>query len=438
MQVPAHKVMNWVGGVDVPEAAQQLLGQGGIPNVALIGGGKVTHIKMEHVWVEAWIDYFPSRGAKHKTGDQWIPLDASFKQYAFTPGQDLDVNVPFDAQGLVDEITQTATIDEAQGFVQRVDQAAIEAALTNYQQKIEDYIINQNPDATVGEVLGTQRVILQEYQQLAAGLPYNLLARTNSYSTLPDSLRHKFRYTLGAEVFGRENSRLITFEQSLPELAGKKHALSFRPTTQADEDLINRFIPEPDPDTGEIDLNQIPNTLPGYLINLTTEFTQDDEVVNSAAVGAMGGELYETLALWSPAFGWDQAVNHPVAGEHRAIGLDLQGVNPEDAARLQADVEATQMILEGGDPAQISLLNKGEFIGDLLYSTIYSYFALNNIQGRLQAVGEKVVNYTLPSYGLFSTGLETSYWFGLPRNVNFAGLIMDVDRLSVQAASEWY
>ena len=61
VQVPVDKVMNWVGGVDVPEAAQQLLGQGGIPNVALINGGRITHIEMEHVWVEAWVDYFPSR-----------------------------------------------------------------------------------------------------------------------------------------------------------------------------------------------------------------------------------------------------------------------------------------------------------------------------------------------------------------------------------------
>jgi len=62
--------------------------------------------------------------------------------------------VPFGAQDLVGEITQSATIDETQGFVQGVDQATIEAALTNYQQQIDDYINNQNPDATVGEVLG--------------------------------------------------------------------------------------------------------------------------------------------------------------------------------------------------------------------------------------------------------------------------------------------
>jgi len=149
--------MNWVGGVTVPEAAQQLLGQGGIPNVGLIQGGKITHIEMETVWAEVWVDYFPSRAAKHITGDQWIPLDASFKQYEFTEGEDLATNVPFDAQGLVDEITQTATIDEDAGYVQGVDQAAVEAALANYQTQIEDYINNQNPDATVGEVLGTQK-----------------------------------------------------------------------------------------------------------------------------------------------------------------------------------------------------------------------------------------------------------------------------------------
>ena len=36
--------------------------------------------KLEHVWVEAWVDYFPSGGARHITGDNWIVMDASFKQ----------------------------------------------------------------------------------------------------------------------------------------------------------------------------------------------------------------------------------------------------------------------------------------------------------------------------------------------------------------------
>ena len=58
----------------------------------------------------------------------------------------------------MNEIIQTATVDETQGFVQGVDQAAIEAALASYQQQIEEYINHQDPDATVGEVLGIQQI----------------------------------------------------------------------------------------------------------------------------------------------------------------------------------------------------------------------------------------------------------------------------------------
>jgi len=69
VQIPIEKVMNWVGGVTVPEAAIQLLGQGGIPTAGLTQGGQIAFVKMEHVWVEAYVDFFPSRGAKHITGD---------------------------------------------------------------------------------------------------------------------------------------------------------------------------------------------------------------------------------------------------------------------------------------------------------------------------------------------------------------------------------
>jgi len=436
VDIPVEKAMNWVGGVEVPEAAMQLLGQGGIPNTGLVNGGQITDIRMEQVWVEAWVDYFPSRAAKHITGDNWIPLDASFKQYEYTDGEDLAFSVPFDAQGLIDQITATATVNDTEGYVQGVNQADVEAALNSYQQQVEDYINNQNPDATVGDVLGTQKIIVQEFQQLAAGLPYHLDARTNNYSALPDNLRHKFRYTLGTEQFGSEGRRLITFQQSLPELAGKKHALSFKPATQTDVDLINSYLPEPDPITGKIDINLLTDTLPGYLINLTAEFTQDGEVVHSQVAGTMGSELYETLALWSPSQGWQQAVNHPTAGEYRAIGLDLQGVSQEQSLELQQQIEATQVKLESDDNTQLASLTKHEVVGDMMYATIFSYLALNGIQDQITAQSSNIVQYRAPSYGIFGTGLNTQYWFGLPRNVSFAGLSMDVDRYAYQAAEK--
>ncbi len=61
IEVPANQVMNWVGGATKLEAAQVLLAQGGIPSVPLIAGGTITSFRMEHVYVEAWIDFLPSR-----------------------------------------------------------------------------------------------------------------------------------------------------------------------------------------------------------------------------------------------------------------------------------------------------------------------------------------------------------------------------------------
>lgn len=438
VQIPVDKVMNWVGGVHNAQAAQQLLGQGGIPNVAMVSGGKVTHIKMEHVWVEAWVDYFPSRAAKHKVGDSWIPLDASFKQYEFVEGQRLAENLVYDPNGLIDQITQSALVNDTEGYVQNVNQAAIEAALADYQAEVEAYVADQNPEATVASVLGTRKVILKEFRELSAGLPYQLVARTHNYSQLPDTLRHKFRYTLGSELYGSESQRLITFEKSLPELAGKNLAVSFAPASQADRELIESYLgnlPEPDSETGEIDISQLPNKLPGYLIHLTAQLSEDGSVVKQAAAGTMGGEMYETLALWSPMRGWRSAVNHPVAGETRAIGLDLQGKSLAELEKLRSKVDATSDQIALAEIEDQKDITRTQAVNHLLQSAITSYFVTTEWQAKIESSYADAVGYRLPSFGVYSLRLGTSYWFGIPRDVTFEGTNIDVDHLEYQITS---
>jgi hypothetical protein len=143
----------------------------------------------------------------------------------------------------------------------------------------------------------------------------------------------------------------------------------------------------------------------------------------------MGTELYETLGYWDPRFGWDVSQNKPTAGEYQAIGLDLQGSSPEYAAKLQADLEATKAKLESADEAQLADLTKQDLVGNMLEATIFSYFAMNNLQDDIAAQQANIVNYRQPSYGKFSTSLSTSYWYGTPRSVTASGLVMDVDRV---------
>ncbi len=227
VEVPADKAMNWVGGVETAGAAQQLLGQGGIPNVARVQGGQVTHIRLEHTWV-AWVDFEPSRGINNIQGDSWVPMDASFKQYDYSTGMNLQQNVPFDAQALVDAMTAGATINEAEGWVQNLPQQVAEDQFSQFQQQVETYINNQNPAATVGEVLGLQAVQIIPARPLSAGLPYKKVSTQQTFSEVPDNLRHKFKYQLATQNFGYPGSPIISFIEPTVKLAGKKLALSFK------------------------------------------------------------------------------------------------------------------------------------------------------------------------------------------------------------------
>ena len=169
--------------------------------------------------------------------------------------------------------------------------------------------------------------------------------------------------------------------------------------------------------------------MPGYLINLKAEFSIGNEIVATENAGTMGTDLYETLGYWDPQRGWDVSQNTPTAGVYQVIGLDLQGSSPEYAAKLQANLEATKAKLESADEAQLQNLTKHDLVGDMLEATIFSYFAMNNLQDDITAQQANIISYRQPSYGKFSTSLTTSYWFGMPRNVSAAGLVMDVDRV---------
>jgi hypothetical protein len=428
VEMPSEKVMNWVGGVNNANAAGNLLGQGGIPNTGIIMGGEIKYFQLEHIWVEAYVDFQPSRGMKNGTRETWIPFDPSFKQYEYTEGMDLEQQIPFDAQALVDDIQASATINKDEGWVQNVPAAAIEQKLAEYQQALTDHIENQNPDATVGEVLGLQKVNILEPRPLASGLPYDHIVTTQEFSEVPNSLRHRFKYELGTNANEYSNTVLLSIDEPTVKLAGKKLALSFKPSTQEDQDIIKSYLPKPD-ENGEINSQDIPDTLPGYLINLIAEFSIGKQVVAEAEVGSMGRELHENLGYYDPRYGWSLSHNTPTAGEYQAIGLDLQGSSPEYAAKLQADLEATKAKLESNDATQLTSLTKQDLVGDMLDATIFSYFAMNNIQDDIAAQQANIVNYRAPSYGKFSTYLQTSYFYGTPRNVSTAGLVMDVDRV---------
>jgi len=156
VEAPLAQVQNWVGGTENANATLAVLSRGGIPAVGVTEAGSVRRVKWEHVWVEAFLDYVPSRGERPRAGDTWIPMDPSFKQYAFTGGMNLATSVAFDAQTLLDQAQQGASVNETEGWVQNLNQSAVQTGIEGYRARLTDFVTAAKPDAKAFAEVTTQ------------------------------------------------------------------------------------------------------------------------------------------------------------------------------------------------------------------------------------------------------------------------------------------
>lgn len=424
--LPVDKMMNWLGGFTDPQAALEFMASGGVPVKAGISGGKITKALFEHVWVEAFIDYIPSRGAKHVQGqgDTWIKLDPSYKQYSFTNGIDIKTAVPFDAQAFLSQIQSTATINETQGYVTGINSLLTQQTMQDYQARVQSYIQQNYPNATVGDVLGKKEIVKQEFPYLLGTLPYRTAVKGSTFASIPELLRHKLSFTVQKDSY---DETPLTITKALPELAGKKITLSYSPATAQDEAVINSYLPKPHADGTPIQPGELPSQLPAYLINVKPELRIDGQVVATGAPVGLGGINIFTMTFSDPAYGSDQITNYLDAGVYQAIGLNLGKISQEQLTALKTKLETTKAKLQNQD---FSGMTKDDLVGDLLYTTAMAYHAEFDTTNYITAKTMNVNAITLPSETSFSTKLKVMLFFGIPRYVQPGGLEMDADRLA--------
>jgi hypothetical protein len=407
------QAMNWVGDVSDVNAVQNILSQGGVPNV-LIGDsqGTIKYLNVEHVWVEAYIN------------DAWQEIDPSFKQYKYNQGLNLQNVIELDEDTMVNDLTAGADINN-EGWVQHINQGAIETELSNIQEQIESYITQQYPGATVEELLGSKTIIANEQLSFPIALPYLNVVASQSLNELPVTLRHKFGFDLKGEFGGT----YFTFERSLPELAGKRLALSFTPTTTEDEQKLLDYLPD-----NIESARDLPSQLPYGLFNVTANLTINEETVTESSSSLLfGQELKGHKGFWEPRSGWDKKSSVLLAGEYQAIGIDTHGVSTKVVADIKYILESTKSVIE---TEVLGSLTSHNTTGALMQGGMQSYFISTSFQNRLAASSANIINYRQPSYGTFGTSLNVSYFFGIPSKVNFGGVIMDVDRLADNSESK--
>jgi hypothetical protein len=411
--LPIEEVKNWVGGVEFAESAQNLLGQGGIPHTMITdaAGENMTHVMFEHTWVEAYGQF------EGMAEQDWKAMDPSFKQYEYKEAIDIQKAVPFDAQSFSDTLTNAGTINEAEGWVQGIDQVYIQEQMAAYQQQLEDYISTQHPDATVEDVIGAKNIIQRaDAVALPNALPYMHIEIQTQFAELPDNMRHKFKFEL---------DDVLSVTKSTAELAGRSMALSFSPASEEDETALDGFLPST--------VDELVDAIPAGLMNMKAEFILDGTVHTSYGEFPFGNKLTTRKGFWTPRFGWETTENPVIVGEYQAIGMDLHGLARDTYRNIQKALETSKNKLESDDLAS---LTKHDITGGILRTGVMGYLGITRIQSAFLAASQDIVYYREPSYGTLSTKFQVDYWLGQPQQVKVSGILLDMDSMKSSAESK--
>ena len=191
VNLPAADVQNWLGGTADAELAQQVLGAGAIPTVAIVDGPVIRSFDFEHTWVEAFVDMVPSRGAVNLEGDSWVPMDAAFKRYDITPPSGVVQAVPMD--GVLDEVEASLTIDEATGAYTDIDHQASDESMELWAEQTMAYFVVNGTEQTPTGIAGGKTIVQESFEQLPATVPFEIKSASAPVATLPASLRQRVR-----------------------------------------------------------------------------------------------------------------------------------------------------------------------------------------------------------------------------------------------------
>jgi hypothetical protein len=428
IDVPAADFKNWAGGFTEITAAVDFASAGGIPIASVISGGQISKIRLEHIWVEAAIDFLPSRGARNRDADSWVEMDPSYKQYDFKKGLDAVAISGIDPEQLAQSFIASGTVNDSEGWATGFDAGILSKAQTEAKQKLEAYIQNNLTDPTVGDVIGGRQTIIQDYPVLPSSLPNKIVVTGSRYDKLPGQLQQKITWAFGQDILGD-----LVDPVSFPfaQVNNRKITLSFRPATEADTQALKSLLPD-----GEItDLSQLPSTIPSYLVKVVPELAVNGQVVKTGNAMKLGEELPFVTALSFAGRGQVYAPRtyNVIGGSYLAVNAYAGSVSPAQLQATQTRLGQTQAALASTDPAQIGALTREALLGDMFHAGGLSYYAqliaLSHIMG-LQTGGHQTL---AAGTGTFGYEPNVNYLFGFPKSIKPGGVAFDIPLVKINA-----
>jgi hypothetical protein len=419
IEVPADPFKNWAGGFEDIQGAVNFASAGGIPITSITSGGRISQVRLEHVWVEAAIDYLPSRGARNRDADTWVPLDPSYKQYQILTGLDAAAIAGVDLNAVAQTTLDSATVNTGEGWMSGMDPTALQTAQTQMQTALKDYIAQHYTNPTVGDILGGYKTIVQEFPILPGTLPNRIVAVGARYGALPATLQNHLTYAFNRDILG---DLIDPITLPMARLNNQRLILSFKPATAADEQALQSLLPQ-----GDItDISQLPSSIPSYLIQVVPELRLNGEVLKTGAPMRLGYELrfftqVQHAGRTSPAKHYDV-----IAGSYLAVAADSGNIAPAQLQAVQDRLTQTKTTLESADAALIGSLTREDLLGDLFHAGLLGYYA--QLIGMSHVLGLQQHGHYNLAAGIGTYGYEpnVNYFFGIPRAITPGGVAMNI------------
>lgn len=424
VEVPEAQFRSWMGGFQNIDAAIDFASAGGIPITAVIGGGRITRVRVEHIWVEAAIDFVPSRGARNRVADTWVAIDPSFKQSELLPGLDAVRISGIDPEQLSQTFLASGTVNEPEGWVAGFNSGILQNAQLQAKTALQTYIDQNLQNATVGDIFGGRRIVAVTSPVLPTGMPNRVIVTGARYAQIPALLQQKITFAFGKDVMG-DPVNPSTFAWA--RLNSRQVTLSFRPAAQADEDTLRALLPE-----GQItDISQLPASIPAYLIRVVPELKVDGAVLMSGGSTTLGTDVD---FVFSPTFVSTgiQPFSYKVsAGSYLAVAVMSGSINPAQLERTKQSLQVTQAVLAAGNPAAITALTRERFFGDMFHGGLLGYYAQYSALGFLYGLVEGGHHGLAAGVGSFGYEPEVDSFFGVPRRLLGGGATMNIPIVNV-------
>ncbi len=429
IEVPEDEFRNWAGGFNSITAAGDYASSGGIPITSIISGGKITKVQMEHVWVEAAIDFQPSRGAINRSADSWVQLDPSFKQYEFLQGLDVLAISGVDPNMLVQSFASSGTVNETEGWAQNLSATVLQNAQTQAQTALERHIDTNLPNPTVGDVFGGHRIVEATSAVLPTNLPYRNLITGARYAKIPAGLQNSYGLGFGVDILGDLN---LVASFPLAKINNHKLTLSFTPATAADEQTLASLLP-----SGQVtDPSQLPGNIPSYLILVIPQIAVEGHVVAQGGPMRLGEDLELVFQV--------ALVNHsPMtktykvpAGSYLSLSANQGSVSSTLLDAMQTKISDTKAKLASNDLALIGTLTREDVLGDMFHSGTLGYWGQYVALAHVASLSQSGKHNLVAGFGSLGYEPNVDYFFGFPRAITPGGVAVNVWVADINATSD--